>query len=182
MLKRFGLSAVATAAMLGGSVAVAAELDDLMSIQAEILAGCTDIDAPDVLDMGQLAQGAAGEAAGNILVTCGTGVNYEVAIEGGLQDSGGKRRLTNEFSMSTHFIPYVIVSGTCASTIEVGTNNATPAFGYAPTTAYTGGNVIAGLGDGTAQSVPVCAKADAGDTLSVPPDTYTDQVRVVVAF
>ncbi|HXG29355.1 MAG TPA: spore coat protein U domain-containing protein [Nevskiales bacterium] len=181
MLKKFGVSALAAAAMMGAGVSQAAEIDDLMSIQAEILAGCTSVDAPDTLDMGQLAQGAAGEAAGNILVTCGTGVNYEVAIEGGLQDAAGKRRMTNEFSGSTDFIPYVIVSGTCMSTTEVGTNNATLG-GYTPTTPYTGGNVIAGVGDGTAQSVPVCAKVNAADTLSVPPDTYTDQVRVVVAF
>jgi spore coat protein U-like protein len=184
MLKRFGVSAVAAAALIGAGASQAAEVDDLMSIQAEILAGCTNVDAPDVLDIGQLAQGGAGEAAGNILVTCGTGVNYEVAIEGGLQDDAGKRRMTNEFGGSTHFIPYVIVSGNCMSTTEVGTNNSTPAFGYMPATPYTAGNVITGgVGNGAAQPVPVCAKVDAADTMSVLPDnTYTDQVRVVVAF
>lgn len=182
MLKKMGLGMAAAVALVGSSLATAAELDDLMDIQAEILAGCTSIASPGVLDMSSLAQGSPGEAEGDILVTCGTGVDYEVAIEGGRQDSGGSRRMTNEFDGSTDFVPYLIVSGDCTSTTEVGTNNSTPAFGYTPVTAYTAGDVIPGTGDGTAQPVSVCAKADGADTMSVPPGTYTDQVRVVVAF
>lgn len=181
MIKQYGLGMAAAVALLGSSVVVATELDDLMDINATIVAGCSSIDAPDVLDMGSLAQGAAGEAQGNIAVTCGNAVPYEVAIEGGNNDSGGSRRLNN-FGGGTDYIPYVIVSGACDSTTEVGTNGSTPAFAYTPTTAYPAGNVISGTGDGTAQQVSVCAKVTAANTLSAPADLYEDQVLVVVAF
>jgi spore coat protein U-like protein len=181
MIKQCGLGMAAAMLLMGGSLVSAAEEDDVMFISATIVAGCSSIDAPDVLDMGSLAQGADGEAAGNIEVTCGNAVPYEVAIEGGTNDDAGSRRLNN-FGGGADFIPYVIVSGACNSTTEVGTNNSTPAFNYTPTTAYPAGDVIPGTGDGTTQLVPVCAKVTAADTLSAPADVYEDQVRVVVAF
>lgn len=181
-LKQYGLGMAAALALIGGSLASAAELDGLMDINAEIVAGCSSIDVPVVLDMGTLSQGGAGEGAGNIQVTCGTQVDYEVAIEGGVNDLGDSRRLNNVFGGGLDFIPYVIVSGACTSTTEVGTANSTSAFAYTPATAYLAGNVITGIGNGSAQSVAVCAKVLAADTMTAPADTYTDQVRVVVLF
>lgn len=182
MLKNIKLTAAAVVAVVGSTLATAAELDDLMDINATVLAGCSSIVAPPVLDMGQLAQGSPGAALDNIMVTCGTGVDYEVAIEGGNNDDGGTRRLNN-FGGGTDFIPYTIVSGNCDSLTEVGTENSDPAFGYVATKPYLAGDVISGLtGNGAAQNVPVCAKVSGASTMSVPPDTYEDQVKVLVLF
>ncbi len=181
MFKRYALGMAAAVALTGTSLATAAQLDDLMDIDAEILAGCTVIDAPDVLNLGSFAQGGAGTALGNILVTCGTGVDYEVAIEGGNNDAGSRR--LNTFGGGTmDYIPYTIVRDNCASNTEVGTAGVTPAFGYVVTKPYLAGTVIAGSGNGAAQQVPVCAKVAGADTMSIPPGNYTDQVLVVVAF
>jgi spore coat protein U-like protein len=184
MLKKMGMGvAAATAvAMMGGSLVTAAELEGLMDVQVEILGACTSVDAPDVLNMGQIAQGGDGSAEDDILVTCGTGVHYAVAIEGGNYDDAGSRRMTNEFDGGTDFIPYVIVSGNCASNTEVGTENVNVAFGYTPIKAYTAGDAMTGIGTGAQQNLTVCAKAVSADTMSVPPGTYVDQVRVVLAF
>ncbi len=183
MQKKIGIQVTVIAALLAlsGSVATAAELDALMDVTATVAAGCSGVDAPDELAIGTLSQGAAGEGAGNIVVSCGNGVNYIVAIEGGAHDAAGKRRMADNLGAGSHSIPYVIVSGSCSSTTEVGTANST-AIAYTAGSPYTGGSVISGSSTGTSQNVPVCAKVTAADTFNAVPGTYDDQVRVVVAF
>lgn len=179
MMKRWMTGLAAFGLTLGP--ALAAETDDLMAVQVTIVAGCSSISAP-TLNMGVLSQGGAGEALGDIVVTCGNGVAYNVAVEGGENDAAGSRRMTDSFDDGTQFIPYTIVSGNCASVTEVGTNMADPAFNYTPRTAYPAGNVLTGTGSGGAQNLSICAKVTAAATQNALARTYTDTVRVVVAF
>lgn len=183
MQKQFGIQAavITTLLALCGSSAIAAETDDLMNVTATVVASCASVDAPDELAIGTLSQGAAGEGAGNIVVSCGNGVDYIVAIEGGMHDAAGTRRMADQLGAGPNSIPYVIVSGACSSTTEVGTVNAT-AIAYTPVNAYPAGSVIPGSSTGTPQNVPVCAKVTAAGTQTAVPGTYDDQVRVVVAF
>ena len=109
----------------------------------------------------------------NFSVTCSNTTVYNMALQSSNNAStAGQGTLKGVAAGNTDTLTYQLHSGSAAG----------PIWGNSGVTATTVGNGLGGVGNGTAQSIPVYAAVTAAAPSIVTPDNYSDTVTVSVYF
>jgi spore coat protein U-like protein len=163
-------SALAAAVLaLSVSAAGADTVSGTIGVSATVVSSCTLSASSSPVAFGNIISGYSQpfDAQGNIYVTCGNGVTYNVGLDNGANYGSSTRNMI--LSGGSALLPYQLYRTTTDRTAG------SPTWGTT-----IGTNTLAGTATGSQQTIPVYGRVPANQTPT--PGLYTDTVNITVTF
>lgn len=170
-MRSFAFRSAFAAAALASSIA-GADADTAsgtIGISATVVTSCTVSASSTPVAFGTVYTNysAAYNATGDIYVTCGNGVTYNVGLDNGANYGSSTRNMI--LSGGSALLPYQLYRTTTDRTAG------SPTWGTT-----IGTNTLAGTATGSQQTIPVYGRVPANQTPT--PGLYTDTVNITVTF
>jgi spore coat protein U-like protein len=170
-MRSFAFRSAFAAAALASSIA-GADADTAsgtIGISATVVTSCTVSASSTPVAFGTVYTNysAAYNATGDIYVTCGNGVTYNIGLDPGGFYGTGTRNM--QLSGGSALLAYQLYRTTAERTAG------TPTWGMT-----IGTNTYAGTATGSQQTIPVYGQVPTGQTLT--PGSYADTVNITVTF
>jgi len=159
----------ATALAFGIAGANADTATGTISVTATVVSSCTLSASSAPVAFGNVISGysQAFNATGDVYVTCGNGVSYNVGLDNGANYGSGTRNMI--LSGGSALLPYQLYRSTSDRTAG------SPTWGTT-----IGTNTLAGTATGSQQTIPVYGQVPANQ--SPTPGSYGDTVNITVTY
>ncbi|MCI0604886.1 spore coat U domain-containing protein [bacterium] len=166
-MKRYQLFLIIALIVAFSHFAVAGTLSSNLDVGATVgAAGCSAL-STTAISFGTVSPGTGAQANGAITITCSSGVNYSIALNEGLNFSGGIRRMVNDGFVGPEFMTYELFQDTFHAN-PWGNGSTAP------------GDPVNGTGNGSPQNHTVFGDTTADSTQRE--GAYQDTVNVTVTF